>query len=281
MWPKSLLAKDFVAYETIKDIEADKVGDNSSIAPRTPYWAWTQRLRDPIVLAVVCQSLIIIVLCTRLIIGKKPDDLQCARQLSPYSPYIDSGDMEFVEYTEQNHLMQPSPYRGKPTREVEEAWIRLWRVPPIRFPEDKLAALNKAPPEKYERVPKELGGGVKGFLNVFHQLHCLVIKALFVTSEQARADNVLQNLVRQYTYRNDYDYSNVTAFRAPEELVRGHIDHCIETIRKSLMCTADVTPVVFEKDPSRASGSKSDFNLWRKCRDFDRIQDWTIMNRGV
>ncbi|KAJ0312899.1 hypothetical protein Brms1b_007605 [Colletotrichum noveboracense] len=211
MWPKSLLAKDFVAYETIKDIEADKVGDNSSIPPRTPYWAWTQRRRDPIVLAVVCQSLIIIVLCTRLIIGKKPDDLQCARQLSPYY---------------------------------------------------KLAALNKVPPEKYERVPKELGGGVKGFLNVFHQLHCL-------------------NLVRQYTYRNDYDYSNVTAFRAPEELVRGHIDHCIETIRKSLMCTADVMPVVFEKDPSRASGSKSDFNLWRKCRKFDRIQDWTIMNRGV
>ncbi|KAJ0267537.1 hypothetical protein COL940_014274 [Colletotrichum noveboracense] len=219
MWPKSLLAKDFVAYETIKDIEADKVGDNSSIPPRTPYWAWTQRRRDPIVLAVVCQSLIIIVLCTRLIIGKKPDDLQCARQLSPY-------------------------------------------FPPIRFPEDKLAALNKVPPEKYERVPKELGGGVKGFLNVFHQLHCL-------------------NLVRQYTYRNDYEYSNVTAFRAPEELVRGHIDHCIETIRKSLMCTADVMPVVFEKDPSRASGSKSDFNLWRKCRKFDRIQDWTIMNRGV
>ncbi|EQB43626.1 hypothetical protein CGLO_17715 [Colletotrichum gloeosporioides Cg-14] len=263
MWPKSLLAKEFVAYETIKDIEADEVGDNSSIAPRTPYyWAWTRRLRDPVVLALVCQSLIIVVLCTRLIIGKNTDDLECARQLSPYSPYIESGDMEFIEYTEQNHLMQPSPYRGKPTREVEEAWIRLWRVPPIRFPEDKLAALNKAPPEKYERVPKELGGGVKGFLNVFHQLHCL-------------------NLVRQYTYRNDYDYSNVTAFRAPEELVRGHIDHCIETIRKSLMCTADVTPVVFENDPSRASGSKSDFNLWRKCRDFDRIQDWTIMNRGV
>ncbi|KAH0422891.1 hypothetical protein CcaCcLH18_12543 [Colletotrichum camelliae] len=262
MWPKSLLAKGFVTYEAIEDLEADKVGDNSSIAPRTPYWAWMQRLRDPIVLAVVCQSLIIVVLCTRLITGKKPDDLQCARQLSPYSPYIESGDMEFVEYTEQNHLMQPSPYRGKPTREVEEAWIRLWRVPPIRFPEDKLAALSKAPAEKYEHVPQELGGGVKGFLNVFHQLHCL-------------------NLVRQYTYRNDYDYSNVTAFRAPEELVRGHIDHCIETIRKSLMCTADVTPVVFEKDSSRASGSKSDFNLRRKCRNFDKIQDWTIMNRGV
>ncbi|KAI8305827.1 hypothetical protein K4K61_005008 [Colletotrichum sp. SAR11_59] len=228
MWPKALLAKEFVAYDTIKDIEADEVGDNRSIAPRTSYFYILETAIDELSLA----------------------------------PYIDSGDMEFVEYTEQNHLMQPSPYRGKPTREVEEAWIRLWRVPPIRFPEDKLAALNKSPPEKYERVSKELGGGVKGFLNVFHQLHCL-------------------NLVRQYTYRNDYDYSNVTAFRAPEELVRGHIDHCIETIRKSLMCTADVTPVVFEKDPSRASGSKSDFNLWRKCRNFDRIQDWTIMNRGV
>ena len=101
-----------------------------------------------------------------------------------------------------------------------------------------------------------------GFLDVFHQLHCL-------------------NLVRQYTYRDVYDYSNVTAFRAPQEVVRGHIDHCIETIRKAIMCTADVTPVVFLKDETRKGGSKSDFNIVKKCRDFERIREWVAGNVGV
>lgn len=85
-------------------------------------------------------------------------------------------------------------------------------------------------------------------------------------------------MVRQYTYRDDYDYSDVTAFRAPPELVRGHIDHCIETIRKSIMCVSDVTPVVFALDQSRKSGFKSDFNMRRKCRNFDKIQDWAVAN---
>ncbi|TQN71031.1 Cyclochlorotine biosynthesis protein O [Colletotrichum shisoi] len=136
-------------------------------------------------------------------------------------------------------------------------------LPPIHFPEDKLEALNKTPAENYEHVSKDLGGGgVKGFLNVFHQLHCL-------------------NFVRQYTYRDAYDYSNVTTFRANKEIVRGHVDHCIETLRHFLMCQSDVTPVVFEKDPSRPSGSKSDFNMRRKCRNFGKIQAWTVANKGV
>ncbi|KAJ9143375.1 Tat pathway signal sequence [Pleurostoma richardsiae] len=210
---------------------------------------------------VVAQSLIIIALIVYITLHWKPSDLACATQLSPYSPYLESGDLEHEEFTEENHLMQPSPYRGHPTPEVEEAWLKLWRLPTIHFPEERMVALNKTPAQNYAHVSAEYGGGMLGFLNVFHQLHCL-------------------NLVRQYTYRDEYDFSNVTAFRAPNELVRGHVDHCIETIRKSLMCTSDVTPVVFIKDPSRASGGKSDFNLRRKCRNFQRIQEWAIENRA-
>lgn len=87
-------------------------------------------------------------------------------------------------------------------------------------------------------------------------------------------------MIRQYTYRDVYDYSNVTAFRASDELVRGHVDHCIETVRRAIMCTSDVTPMVFNRDSSRASGGKSDFNIKRKCRNFSKIQDWAIKNRG-
>ena len=85
-------------------------------------------------------------------------------------------------------------------------------------------------------------------------------------------------MIRQYTYRDEYDYSNMTAFRAPHDLVRGHVDHCIETVRKALMCTSDVTPMVFIKDSSRVSGGKSDFNTKRKCRNFQNIQAWALKN---
>lgn len=47
--------------------------------------------------------------------------------MTPTAPYLEDGDLDFEVFTEQNHLMQPSPYRGQPTPEVEEAWLRLWR----------------------------------------------------------------------------------------------------------------------------------------------------------
>ena len=43
------------------------------------------------------------------------------------APYLETDDLRYIEFTDQNHLMQPSPYRGKPTREVEDAWLKLWR----------------------------------------------------------------------------------------------------------------------------------------------------------
>ncbi|KAF2218102.1 hypothetical protein CERZMDRAFT_108644 [Cercospora zeae-maydis SCOH1-5] len=157
--------------------------------------------------------------------------------------------------------MQPSPYRGQPTPDVERAWRKLARVPRIQFPSSKLSALNKTDSDTYALAAAQYGGGVLGYLNVFHELHCL-------------------NMIRQYTYRDSYDYSDVTAFHAPEEIVRGHVDHCIETIRKQLMCTSDVTPVVFVKDASRATGLKPDFNLRRKCRDYEQIRQWAFQNRA-
>lgn len=72
----------------------------------------------------------------------------------------------------------------------------------------------------------------------------------------------------------------MTVFRAPKEVLRGHVDHCIETIRKAIMCASDVTPMVFIKDPTRPEGRKSDFNIRRKCRNFEKVQQWALENRA-
>lgn len=58
-----------------------------------------------------------------------------------------------------------------------------------------------------------------------------------------------------------------------------HADHCIETLRLTLMCHSDVTPVLLKwdsyYDPPRAS---PDFNSHHRCRNFDKILEWNIEN---
>jgi len=58
-----------------------------------------------------------------------------------------------------------------------------------------------------------------------------------------------------------------------------HIDHCIESIRQSLMCSADVTPLPYvwwsqygEYFPSTA--------VMHTCRDFDALVDWAKERRA-
>ncbi len=110
---------------------------------------------------------------------------------------------------------------------------------------------------------------------VFHQLHCL-------------------DLIRQYTYRDQYDYSKQPAFDGTPQQVRHvsygpgwaisgasgclcrlqHVDHCINSLRIYLQCVADVTPYLTKRDPKRPLGIDPDFNTQHKCRDFDKIRRW-------
>jgi hypothetical protein len=57
---------------------------------------------------------------------------------------------------------------------------------------------------------------------------------------------------------------------------RMHVDHCIETLRLQLMCNADTTPMLVLKDDSRAIGSKADFNVHHKCRNWDKVVEWQM-----
>ena len=52
---------------------------------------------------------------------------------------------------------------------------------------------------------------------------------------------------------------------------RMHVDHCIETLRLSIMCHSDVTPLLVERDSWRKTGFVLDFNNYHKCRNFERI----------
>lgn len=102
-------------------------------------------------------------------------------------------------------------------------------------------------------------GGHEALVEVFHQLHCL-------------------NLIRQYTWRHLYtvppaDFDDPVGGRM-------HVDHCIETLRLSLMCYGDVTPLLVNVDADSLIGIKADFNVHHVCRRFDHVEGW-MREKGI
>lgn len=72
--------------------------------------------------------------------------------------------------------MQTNKYRGKPSPEIDAAWLEIGLgTPAIRLYDDDLKRLNKSdtPDRPLHRIPEEFGGGYLAMLEVFHLLHCL------------------------------------------------------------------------------------------------------------
>lgn len=59
----------------------------------------------------------------------------------------------------------------------------------------------------------------------------------------------------------------------------GRVDHCLETLRLNVMCTADVTPVMIVADDTAPLGRYVDFNTMHKCRNFWDIRAWVDQNK--
>ncbi|KAF2868397.1 hypothetical protein BDV95DRAFT_579765 [Massariosphaeria phaeospora] len=104
-------------------------------------------------------------------------------------------------------------------------------------------------------------------IDVFHQLHCL-------------------NLLRQATWLPYYrTHTHIVRTPAPfsdsDVGIRLHLDHCIETLRLTLMCHGDTTPSLMMEDPESPLGVSTDFSSHRMCRNFEGIREWTRENQIV
>ena len=96
-----------------------------------------------------------------------------------------------------------------------------------------------------------------------------------------------QNLIRQYTWRDHYD-AHPELVEKPSDLVldteeglRTHVDHCVETLRLTLMCHGDTTPYVYEKMREDDILGKADFDAHHKCRKFDKLVEFFETNAVV
>ena len=76
--------------------------------------------------------------------------------------------------------------------------LTYYLVGTVDVPLEKLPSLNKS--KDHSWFFSESGGVLAG-LEVFHSLHCL-------------------DMVRQYTYRNEYDYSDNPTFQDDDEFLR-------------------------------------------------------------
>lgn len=86
-----------------------------------------------------------------------------------------------------------------------------------------------------------------------------------------KADSA-QNLVRQFIYRDHWDYSQLPSFSGGEKTRRHHVDHCIATLRTVFTCLSDVTPYVLAESP--ADGKVKGRGLPHKCRVYQDMVNW-------
>ncbi|EFQ24894.1 hypothetical protein CGRA01v4_06855 [Colletotrichum graminicola] len=190
---------------------------------------------------------------------RAPSDQDCARQLSMWSPVLDA--VEYIQYDFDDAFNSTSIYRGPPTPEREQAWFDLTYKHAVEIPQDKISGLNRSEEDHLERVSEEEGSGYVALIEVFHQLHCL-------------------NMVRMYTWLQAGKYDKPPLGLAFDPLKnRIHVDHCIEALRISLMCFADVTPLFVRL--GGPLGKRADFETHHKCRNFTKIEQWMDENWTV
>ncbi|KDR67288.1 hypothetical protein GALMADRAFT_147282 [Galerina marginata CBS 339.88] len=93
----------------------------------------------------------------------------------PYSPANIAIEYQ-QEFTIFNGSFRfPSVYRGDPTPELDEAWHRISKgVSLVRLTREELLKLGKEDTPSKVKFTEEDGGGYLAFIEVAHELHCLV-----------------------------------------------------------------------------------------------------------
>lgn len=97
-------------------------------------------------------------------------------------------------------------------------------------------------------------------LDVFHQLHCV-------------------DLLRKATHREYYDKHEGSFAGAPENIVQGHLQHCVEMLRQTLMCHGDISLLTYNWVEGR-SMPHPNFNTVHTCKKWDTLIQWN-MQRDV
>ncbi|KAK5942580.1 hypothetical protein PMZ80_005145 [Knufia obscura] len=140
-------------------------------------------------------------------------------------------------------------YMGNSTA-ADEAWLNLYPRTVVKVPKYQADQLvNKTIP---------IAGDEEHFpvlISVFHELHCL---------------DSIRHLYFGHKTGLDPDPKINSAVLAPH-----HIDHCFDSLRQTLMCGADITPVPYQWVPSMGKALGS-LGVPHTCRDYDALLEWAM-----
>jgi hypothetical protein len=134
---------------------------------------------------------------------------------------------------------QKTIYMGNSTA-ADEAWYKLYPRTVVRIPKSSADQLvNKTIP---------IAGDEDHFpvlISVFHELHCL---------------DSIRHLYFGHTKGFDKDPVINKAVLSP-----GHIDHCFDSLRQTIMCGGDISPVPYQWVPS-AQKALGSLGVQHTCR---------------
>jgi len=200
-----------------------------------------RKISWPIPLMVVLLTISALLNVTQFMARPTVRGAYCTSDQQLYTPVQDALEYELKTFPRAG---QTSPYHGPPSDAVDKAWEDLYNFGISRIPKSQAALL----PNRTIPIFEDEGHYVVS-LDVFHQLHCL-------------------NMVRQ-ALRPDR-YPLVTLADGFD-----HTDHCVNSIRQSIMCSIDVTPNVWSWDERRQRNFPR-LDSVHSCRNFEKIKEWAI-----
>ncbi|KAI1820950.1 hypothetical protein F4861DRAFT_520978 [Xylaria intraflava] len=172
------------------------------------------------------------------------------REVLPGSTW--SPIQQFVEYEvrgrDTHGHQRVKKYEGPPTPEKDKDWDHL--IKPAYFNatfEDLVRA-----GESLENVTQLTGGGYLASIGVYHELHCV-------------------RQLRFYIYKERY-YPNLS--EKDERYLQIHLDHCVEALRETIMCSGNTALISFYWENPDSSQPAAKSNARSTCARWDSIERW-------
>lgn len=164
----------------------------------------------------------------------------------------------------------PSIFHLPPSPEVDASWDRIADTHGFVLSKAEILKMGKDPTKLY-RYPESYGYGPEaymGILDVSHHLHCLN------HLRRAAHGATTHKHAHSHSHSGQQVYFN-PAILFPHEV---YLDHCAYVLMEFITCHADVGVVTFNKVQG-TPGPFADFNVLRKCRDFQALLDWKERNQ--
>ncbi|KAK7911255.1 hypothetical protein PG985_013736 [Apiospora marii] len=160
--------------------------------------------------------------------------------IEPYSP----APMSYVNKWFTGDPDTPK-FLGQPRPEMDEAWHDLLSATAILLSSEELLLANNATSIEHKN------GGFVGGLGISHSLHCV-------------------KRIKQYLHPEYYYGEGEQAW---DELFM-HVDHCLESLRQSVLCQADVSVYTLEWTPHSRYKPAVRVPQPHACVDWDALHGW-------